>query len=191
MSNVLNEGLGKIYYAVMTDESAETYGEVKPFQDLVDIAIKPTKNSKALYAGNKEYAIAYGSLAVSIDFTIPYIPDSARVDLFGYDKATTGGIIYNDNKVKPYLCLMMEQTLTDGSTNYIELFRGKLKEEEQSGKSKTDSPETDTVKLSGDFFTLKNGDWKYIVNSLDADFDATTFETKWGTEVIKPVVKTI
>ena len=191
MSNVLNEGLGKIYYAVMTDESAETYGEVKPFQDLVDIAIKPTKNSKALYAGNKEYAIAYGSLAVSIDFTIPYVPDSARVDLFGYDKATTGGIIYNDNKVKPYCCLMMEQTLTDGSTNYIELFRGKLKEEEQSGKSKTDSPETDTVKLSGDFFTLKNGDWKYIVNSLDADFDATIFETKWGTEVIKPVVKTI
>lgn len=103
-------GLEKVYYAVMTDETTETYGEIKELGEGIEIGVTPTENQTSLYAGNKQLLVESGLGDIDLTFTIPSMSTEAQKDLFGMEEATEGGLIYKSNAVKPYIAIMFNKT---------------------------------------------------------------------------------
>ncbi|MDU1413441.1 MAG: hypothetical protein E6929_11575 [Clostridium sp.] len=191
MSKV-NTGLGKCYYAIATENGGNiTYGEVKELGDLIEMSVSPSEENLYIYAANKVYDSINNFSGADITISMPEISDEAMCDLFGYKKATEGGIIYNSNTKRSFLALMFEQTNTNNITDYITLYKGQLNLAENKGKTMEEKAEFQTKQLSGKFIAPKNSVWMHIVSNNDADFNAETWKTKWGKEVIVPTVKTV
>lgn len=178
-------GLNKLYYAIMTDEEQETYGEVKYFPGLREITVSPKEELGSIYAENVEWDVdsALGEIEISLDVTD--VPTDIVAEILGKKKATGGGYIDNANDVKPYIALMFDKTLSGGATEYVTLYKGKFNLFEDKAKTREGKPEFQSKALTGRFMPLKNGMWKYAVRSDDADFNATTWASTWGTSVVK------
>lgn len=183
-------GLEKVYYAVMTDETTETYGEVKELGDGIEIGVTPTENQTPLYAANKQVLVEKALGDIDLTFTIPAMSTEAQKDLFGMEEATEGGLIYKANSVKPYIAIMFNKTLDGGAMEYVTLFKGKLNLSEDKAKTQEGQVEYQTAQYSGKFVPLKDGMWKHVVRSTDTGFNAETWATKWGTSVVKATKKT-
>lgn len=184
-------GLQKVYYAIMTDEVEETYGEVKELGKGIEIGVTATENTKSLAAGDGAVLTEQRLGNIDLTFTIPSMSTEAKLEIFGLEEAEEGGIIYNSNAVKPYVAIMFEKTLNSGNKEYVTLFKGKLQLNEDKAKSADENGnfEYQTVQFSGKFIPLKDGNWQFITRSTDKNFDAETWATKWGTQVIKPTKK--
>ncbi|MDU6807605.1 MAG: phage tail protein [Clostridium sp.] len=182
-------GLEKVYYAVMTDETTETYGEVKELGDGIEIGVTPTENQTPLYAANKQVLVEKALGDIDLTFTIPAMSTEAQKDLFGMEEATEGGLIYKANSVKPYIAIMFNKTLDGGAMEYVTLFKGKLNLSEDKAKTQEGQVEYQTAQYSGKFVPLKDGMWKHVVRSTDTGFNAETWATKWGTSVVKATKK--
>lgn len=183
-------GLEKVYYAVMTDETTETYGEIKELGEGIEIGVTPTENQTSLYAGNKQLLVESGLGDIDLTFTIPSMSTEAQKDLFGMEEATEGGLIYKSNAIKPYIAIMFNKTLDGGAMEYVTLYKGKLNIGEDKAKTKEGQTEFQTTQYSGKFVPLKDGMWKHVVRSTDTGFNAETWATKWGTSVVKATKKT-
>lgn len=183
-------GLEKVYYAVMTDETTETYGEVKELGDGIEIGVTPTENQTPLYAANKQVLVEKALGDIDLTFTIPAMSTEAQKDLFGMEEATEGGLIYKANSVKPYIAIMFNKTLDGGAMEYVTLFKGKLNLSEDKAKTQEGQVEYQTAQYSGKFVPLKDGMWKHVVRSTDTGFNAETWATKWGKTVVKATKKT-
>lgn len=182
-------GLEKVYYAVMTNEAEETYGEVKELGDGIEIGVTPTENQTPLYAANKQVLVEKALGDIDLTFTIPAMSTEAQKDLFGMEEATEGGLIYKANSVKPYIAIMFNKTLDGGAMEYVTLFKGKLNLSEDKAKTQEGQVEYQTAQYSGKFVPLKDGMWKHVVRSTDTGFNAETWATKWGTSVVKATKK--
>lgn len=182
-------GLEKVYYAVMTNEVEETYGEVKELGDGIEIGVTPTENQTPLYAANKQVLVEKALGDIDLTFTIPSMSTEAQKDLFGMEEATEGGLIYKANSVKPYIAIMFNKTLDGGAMEYVTLFKGKLNLSEDKAKTQEGQVEYQTAHYSGKFVPLKDGMWKHVVRSTDTGFNAETWATKWGTSVVKATKK--
>lgn len=182
-------GLEKVYYAVMTNEVEETYGEVKELGDGIEIGVTPTENQTPLYAANKQVLVEKALGDIDLTFTIPAMSTEAQKDLFGMEEATEGGLIYKANSVKPYIAIMFNKTLDGGAMEYVTLFKGKLNLSEDKAKTQEGQVEYQTAQYSGKFVPLKDGMWKHVVRSTDTGFNAETWATKWGTSVVKATKK--
>lgn len=183
-------GLEKVYYAVMTNEVEETYGEVKELGDGIEIGVTPTENQTPLYAANKQVLVEKALGDIDLTFTIPAMSTEAQKDLFGMEEATEGGLIYKSNAIKPYIAIMFNKTLDGGAMEYVTLFKGKLNLSEDKAKTQEGQVEYQTAQYSGKFVPLKDGMWKHVVRSTDTGFNAETWATKWGTSVVKATKKT-
>ncbi|MFR5642696.1 MAG: major tail protein [Clostridium paraputrificum] len=183
-------GLEKVYYAVMTDEVEETYGEVKELGEGIEIGVTPTENQTSLYAGNKQILVENALGDIDLTFTIPIMSTEAQKDLFGMEEAEEGGLIYKSNAVKPYIAIMFNKTLHGGAVEYVTLYKGKLSLNEDKAKTQEGQVEFQTAQYSGKFVPLKDGMWKHVVRSADEGFNAETWATKWGTSVVKATKKT-
>lgn len=183
-------GLEKVYYAVMTNEVEETYGEVKELGDGIEIGVTPTENQTPLYAANKQVLVEKALGDIDLTFTIPAMSTEAQKDLFGMEEATEGGLIYKSNAIKPYIAIMFNKTLDGGAMEYVTLFKGKLNLSEDKAKTQEGQVEYQTAQYSGKFVPLKDGMWKHVVRSTDTGFNAETWATKWGKTVVKATKKT-
>lgn len=182
-------GLEKVYYAVMTNEVEETYGEVKELGDGIEIGVTPTENQTPLYAANKQVLVEKALGDIDLTFTIPAMSTEAQKDLFGMEEAEEGGLIYKSNAIKPYIAIMFNKTLDGGAMEYVTLFKGKLNLNEDKAKTQEGQVEYQTAQYSGKFVPLKDGMWKHVVRSTDTGFNAETWATKWGTSVVKATKK--
>lgn len=193
MSKV-NTGLGNIYYSIATitgfgSEEVISYGEVKPLAPLIEVSVSPSENSNTMYAGDVPFVTQDALGEIDMTFSVPLISDAAMCDLFGYKKATEGGIIRDAKAVRPYVALMFEQNCADGVVDYVTLYKGKLSLPELKGKTKEGQVEFQTKSFNGKFVTPKNGIWMYAVSSDDVDFSRETWATKWGKTVVVPTEK--
>lgn len=191
MSKKVITGIEQGYYAIMTDMVTETYATVKPLGELIEIGVKPQEKSTSLWAGNREVLLESGLGGVDVTFTVPALETDTICELFGKTLADTGGYISNSRDVKPYVCLMFKKTLDSGADEYLFLYKGKLNIAEEKAKTQEGNVDFQPKQFEGKFVTLQNGIWMYSVRSTDADFDATTFQTKWGKEVIKAQAKVV
>lgn len=190
--NVKN-GLGKCYIAKVTESGYET---AKELGDLIEISISTAEDAALMYAGNGIILQDSAIGETDVTLSIPALSEELEALIFGHKMATEGGIIKNASDSKPYFAIMFEQTAKNNTTganvtDYITLYKGIFNQTERKGKTKEGKPEFQSTSLTGKFSAKEDGILQYIVSSDSAGFNAETWKTKWGKEVIVPTVKTV
>lgn len=182
-------GTGWIYYALL-NEDGKTYGDVKKLARLIEITVKDNWDTTKSYAGNIAEFQGTAYSGTDLSFTVHSIEETAEIELFGHKKATEGGVIYSSKDSTPYVAIMAELTEADQSnkevTDYLTLYKGQLTPPELKGKTKEGKIEYQTKEFSGSFVDTDDGLFKYLVATDSTGFNADTWKTKWGKEVIIP-----
>jgi len=159
-------GVKGLVYAVMLDETLETYGAVKPAIGLMNMKISPKSDTAKLPGDNKIMAVATSVGDIAVDFEAWDMPMSVQADFFGHVlDAATGIMEYNVNDVSPYLAVGYQRTKLDGTNRYVWL--RKIKFEEISEESKTAEPgktSFQTPKVVGTAIANKDGKWKIVAD---------------------------
>lgn len=195
MNYNIKNGVGKVYYAIMSKAETETtpavYGDVKELGELIEFSVSSETNSVKMYAGDRQIIELEDPAKGNVTITVPALSIDAKCDLLGYSKTTDGGIIKTPLSKKK-VAIMLEQKSINSDTkaeiyDYITLFKCNVSELDLKGKTKEDTQELQTDQLSIEALTPLNlTDFKYIVSS-DADgFNAETFNEIWGKEVPEP-----
>ena len=191
----IKNGVGKVYYAVITKPEdgkiPAEYGEVKELGELIEFSVNSETNSVKMYAGDKQIIELEDPAKGNVTITVPALSADAKCDLLGYLKTTDGGII-KAPLTKKQVAIMLEQKSVNSATkteitDYITLFKCNVSEADLKGKTKEDSQELQTEQLSVEALTPSNlTDFKYIVSTDGDGFNAETFGEIWGKEVPQP-----
>lgn len=186
------KGIGKAYVAILlTDENGvATYDDAIYMPGLRQISVNANEETAEMYAEDTvwESENALGAIDVTIDFAS--IETSTYAKILGKKLAAEGGVIDSADDDPPYIAIMVEKHLSGGVTEYLQLFKGKLKIPQETARTKEGTTEYQTVSLSGRFMPLSNKMWKYNNRTGDDGFEATTWAEKWGKEVIIPTEAT-
>lgn len=189
MAKNIITGVKKSYYAI--EKSNGVYDEVKELCELIEVGVIPKEEMSPCHAGNRIYHLESGLSDIDVTFTVPGLSTEQIKDLFGLTEATEGGLIYKNGAKKPDIAIMFEKTLSDGVLEYVTLFRGKLNLADDKGKTQEGKTDYQVKQFAGKFSTLENGIWMHVVRSSDVGFNAETWATKWGKQVVIPTDKVV
>lgn len=188
----IKDGVKSIYYALMTDDKLETYGEVKKLGELVEFSLASQVNTTNKFAGNALYASVKSMSEMTLNFTIPEISLEDYKSLFNYEADEKyGGVIVTNSTSLPYVAIMVEETAGD-VTIYHHFYKGVLAPSEIGGKTSEGGVQFNDVSFTGTFMPMQtivdaNGKnlCRFELHSDDPKYATSDFKTKWGKEVIK------
>lgn len=173
-------GLDQLYYAVMTDEIAETYGTPKRIFGAIQATITPSINSATLYADDIAYDTnsAMGDIAVAL--SVAEIPTEDQATLLGHSIDDNGGLDQKSTDQGPYVAIGYRRRLANGKYRFTWLFKGRFTLGAEESNTKTDTPAYQTPTLNATFISRSSDNrWKYTVNDGDTgvtpEFLATFF----------------
>lgn len=177
------KNIRRAYFAVMTNDEAGniTYAPTVYLEGLREITVTANEQSGEIYAEgtvwDQEYEI--GNATVTLDLT-DLSPENYAT-LLGKKVAAGGGLIDNKDDMAPYVALMYEKVMTDGTVEYATLYKGKFSIPEDKGKTREGNVEYQTKSIAGTFIpTLATGDWRHVVRSSDVAFNAVNHALVWG-----------
>jgi phi13 family phage major tail protein len=181
-------GLKNLYYAKLTkdDNTGVTYDTPNKIAKAIEANIVPTVNEAQLYAddGLAETAQSFGGVEVTLN--VDDLPTDVLVDLLGHTKNADGVLEKSADDVAPYVAIGFQSEKSDGNDKYVWLLKGKFKLNEDSYKTKGDTPEFQTKSISATFMKREyDNKWMYQVDSGDAGVNATVI-TNWFTSVYEP-----
>lgn len=191
----LSTGVGMSYYSVMTNigdkDTKPTYEAVKPLGEIVEVSIDSSQEQNKFWAGDRCILTYDSDYKGSGTLTLPSLSPAQKADLLGYKKTADGG--YIRSREKKNIALMLELHSVNNETrkevtDYVTLFNVTVQESQIQGKTAEDNFEFSNVQLSFEAQTVPHKDYtdfKYIVSSDDESFNAETFATKWGKEVLE------
>lgn len=158
-------GITKIVYAIMTDETLETYGAVKEAPPLMNIKVAPKIDTAKLYANNKTVETATSVGDIAIDFEVQDMPLEVQADFFGHSlDSANGRLKYNSADKAPFLALGYQRTKANGKNRYVWLYKVKFQDIDEETKTTEDKITFQTPKVVGIAVVNKNGDWKDIAD---------------------------
>ena len=161
VTNSATTGIKSLVYAVMTDESTETYGAVKEGSPLINLKFSPKTDKATLYADNRavESATTLGDIDVSIE--TQDMPLEMQADFFGHQLDTEEGTLkYNVDDQAPYLAIGYQRTKGNGKNRYVWLYKVKFEDIEEEGKTSGDKVEFQTPTVGGSAIANNKGNWK-------------------------------
>jgi phi13 family phage major tail protein len=177
--NSAGTGIKSFVYAIMTDETTETYGAVKSAPPLISIKVDAKSEMAKLYANNTMVE-SKGSLGdIGVEIETQDLPLEIQADLLGHSlDASTGVMNYNTGDNAPYVAIGYQRTKANGKNRYVWLYKTKFSEIAEEGKTQEEKITFQTPKLSGTAVANKNGDWKKVADddtkgSAITDFLAT------------------
>lgn len=168
-------GIKKLVYAIMTDESTETYGSIKVGPPLISFKSDAKSEMGKLYADNVvvESATVLGDIGV--EFEAQDVPLEVQADLLGHTLDQANGVLnYNASDKAPYVAIGYQRVKQNGKNRYVWLYKVKFSEVSEEGKTLEDKPQFITPKISGTAVANKNGDWKKVA---DEDTKGSTLST--------------
>lgn len=179
-------GLDSLYYAVMTDETAETYGTPKRIYGAIQATITPTVNSSTLYADDIPYdtSSTMGDTAVSLN--VAEIPTEDQAILLGHEIDDNGGLDQKSTDIGPYVAIGYRRRLANKKFKYVWLYKGRFTLGTEEANTKTDQLSYQTPTLNATFISRQTDErWRYSVT--DGDEGVTPeFLSKFFDEVYIP-----
>ncbi len=141
----LKIGVQNFHYAEMTKDD-ETGFQYKPpihVPNMVTITLDKTTNSTTFYADNKpiEVATTYGGTKVTLEMSD--LPQEVQAALLGHT-IENGVLKRNADDKAPYVAIMFESDLSDGTKEYIKLYKGMFRVPKAEYSTKKESPEFKT-----------------------------------------------
>lgn len=179
MSKSATVGLDQIYYAIMNDDTLETYDTPVRLAGAIQAGLTPTTNSATLYADDQasEVATSLGDIALVLN-----VKDISTVDqaaLLGHTIDANGVLVRSKDDIAPYVALGYRRRKADGTFRYIWNLKGKFQAESQDAQTKTDTPAFQTPTINATFIPrATDGQWQSVVNEGDAGVVAGTL-TNW------------
>lgn len=188
-TNKVRYGLSKVYYALW-DEDASKYSAPVPMAGAVSISFDPQGSQNQFYADNVIYFTSNPSASDSGSLELADITDQAYIDLLGYVRDSTTGILYEPTNAKHANFAMLYQKEGDGNTLRGIRYNVTLSRPSESASTTTDSVEPQTVTLdytaTGRDFTVGNETVNILkAHVTDAGDNHTTFDG-WYTAVVTP-----
>lgn len=172
--------LRRLYYAVMSDEDTETYGEVKALTMPISLNLTPNQSEGNLDAGDRQVAYDHQLDSIGISGALADIPTEVQVDWFGHEKSSEGGLIMNVGDKPNYLAVGFES-----GTKMVWLYKAKFKPEEETNETKKKGDISYRQPgFSGEALPLKDGLIRYTVRTDDASVSITAED--FFTDVLKP-----
>jgi len=194
--NSSTAGIKKLVYAIMTDESTETYGAVKAGPPLISFKNDAKSEMGKLYADNVPVESATVLGDIGVEFETQDVPLEVQADWLGHtlDQAT-GVLNYNANDKAPYVAIGYQRVKTNGKNRFVWLYKVKFSEIAEEGKTQEDKPQFITPKISGTGVANKNGDWKKVADEDTKGSAITTFldsvPTSTPFDAVAPTVTTV
>ena len=176
-------GVNKFYYAKQTAEdtasTAATYATPVAVSGLRTVGRTVESNTNTIYADNGPFDTdsALGDITVSLEMA--ELPLDVQADLLGgtYD-TTNKTITRKSSDSAPYVAIMFEGTMADGSKRCVKLYKGKFAIPDDNYKTKEENVEFQPETIEGKFVALKNNQaWEFVQDFAAADSDATFFSS--------------
>lgn len=153
-------GVSNLHYAIMTDETLETYGTPVAIPGVSLITITPNPNMEFILTerGTMENACLLGS--IEVEMAAGDITSDVKAILLGH--STTGGMVkshYSDQP--PYVAIGFKTRMSNGEYRYVWLVKGRFYENNTNSVTKTGNAEMQIPKLVGAFMSRDtDGFWK-------------------------------
>lgn len=165
-------GVSKFYYVKQaTEDSASadaTYDTAVAIPGLVSVEVTKDDSVSTLYADNGPYEVANNSGSINVSIDLADLPLSAQADLLGhaYDSTNKTLTAKNDDTA-PYVGIMFEVKMGNGSKLCVKLFKGKFAEAPINAQTQGENVEFGTNQVTAQFVALKGkdgnaGKWKYV-----------------------------
>lgn len=174
--------LKKLYYALMTNEQAETYGEVKVLTMPISLTLTPNFSEAHLDAGDRVVDQEAQLNSITIAGETADLPTEVQADWYGHKLSDEGGLITNSFDTPRSIAIGFES-----GTKMVWLYKAKFKPGEESNQTrKKGETNYKTYQFSGEAIPLSDGTLKYSVDTRDEGVTETP-ETFFA-EVKKPTV---
>lgn len=192
MSRII--GCEGLHFALLNSETdvvggTPTWETPVAVPSLIAIDIKDNKDTVEFYSDNKLEQVINAFSGKEVTIELGYLSKEIEAMISG-NKYEEGVFIQDANAVAGEIALMFRAPLSKGGFRYVCLYKGILAKEESNYKTKEDSVEGQTVKLTGVFAPLaSNGVPSIEVDDNDKKLtqNQKTMISKWFTEV--PVFK--
>lgn len=177
--------LKRLHYAVMTDEVAETHGEVKTLTMPIELTLTPNYSEAQFDAGDRVIANETQLDTISITGQVADLPTEVQVDWFGHTLSDEKGLVMNTNDKPNYLAIGFES-----GSKLVWLYKAKFKPNEESTTTKKKGETAFKQQgFSGEAIPLEDGTLKYSVRTDDngVSINAGTFFATVKMPTITPV----
>ncbi len=190
MTKNIPVGLDQFHYAIMDDETAETYDTPVAIPGLMMANMAPTINTAMLYADDKlfDQAMSLGEVALALN--LASIPTADRAALLGKTVDANGVLVDNKDDHPPYVAAAYRRKLNNGKYRYVWLLKGKFRMSDDNANTKGDTPTFQTPTLNATFMPRDaDGDWRNVVDQDDPNVVSGTL-TNWFNAVYLPSADT-
>ena len=131
-----------------------TVNTVEDIDGIQEISVSKESSIEKAYGANKVMEMAVTNGTVELESTFHKLPLEDRTVLFGLTKSDSG-VIGVGNDTPPYVAVMFEKTMEDGSVEYVGLPKGIFTFPEFSGNTKEDGVEFSQDQSTGEFMQDK------------------------------------
>lgn len=161
--------LKRLHYALMTDDSTETYGEVKTLTMPISLTLTPNFSEAHLDAGDRVVDQEAQLDSITVAGETADLPTEVLVDWYGHKMSDEGGIITNANDVPNAIAIGFES-----GSKLVWLYKAKLKPGEESNATRKKGETNYKIyPFSGEALPLIDGDIKHTVDTRDEGVTAT------------------
>lgn len=174
--------LKKLYYALMTDETAETWSGVKVLTMPISLTQTPNFSDASLDGGDRVVAQESQLDSITIAGETVDLPTEVQADWFGHTVSDEGGLIVSSDDSPPYMAVGYES-----GSKLVWFYKAKFKPgEEANSTRKKGETAYKTYPFSGEVIPLISGQIKHVVDTRDTGVTETP-ETFFAT-VKKPTI---
>lgn len=153
MINVKN-----IVYAVMTDETENTYGEVKKIAPLMNVKLSADTSTEDLYGDGTTTESITTTGKTTFEAEVNYFSLETQAELLGhkYDKES-GTLVEHEDDMAPYVAVGFCIERANGKNLYYWLYKGKFEEVDVEVQQKEEKVTFSTPTLKGTFIYRNDG----------------------------------
>lgn len=90
MGQKVEFGASHVMYALETEDG---FGEWKPMAGAVNVTFEPQESQNTFYADNVAYYVSFGAANDTATVEIALLSDQAKIDLLGYFRDQTSGLL--------------------------------------------------------------------------------------------------
>ncbi|MEW5952631.1 MAG: major tail protein [Bacillota bacterium] len=175
-------GVDNVHYALLSTDtiSGATWQAAVAMPGITEVSINPNGAISTLFADNGPSVVANSIGEVDVSLKLADLTPVERTALLGYTRI--GGVTrYRGDDVSPYVAIGFRAKLSDGSSGYIWLHKGRFAEGQETFTTQGGNIEFQLPTIAGKFTVLSfNGEYKRTTRTDDPDYVAAT-GTNWFT----------
>lgn len=148
----LKIGLSNFHYAILVrdDDTGFLYKKPVHVPNIVTATLEKTTNTAKFFADNKPIEVANTFAGTKVTIEMADVPMKDQAALLGHTYED-GILKRNANDKAPYVAILFESKLADGTIQYLKAFKGMFHIPKGEYATEKDSPEFKSTTLEAEF----------------------------------------